>query len=143
MSWKPLTRNNRADYGKRYATDALEVPDVGSIVQTTVERVGPAGTAISISSVFVPGVKPVEVVPGKFELLMMWSVEASTPVTGSGCDEGVTSVELTGDVPQPTENVATVEPVAEPIAEPIAELVAEAPLSPIDVPSASKKKTKG
>lgn len=141
MSWKRIAEKNRNDYGKRFATDAFEIENTGCLIQTTVERVEPGGTAVGISTVLVLGVKVVEVEPGKFKLQSRWPLddefsEAAIGSTGVGLSP-VTEVELTGDALPPTEDVSAVEaaPVVEvaPVeAAPVAEAApVEAPAEPV------------
>ena len=109
MSWKRISKNVRSDYGKRYRTDAFEIADVGCLIQTTVERVEPGGTSVGISSVFVAGIKIVEVAPGEHTLKSRWPLddEFSQAAIGGQCVDlpPVTNVELTGDAQPPAEEV--------------------------------------
>jgi len=160
MSWKQIAQHTRSDYGKRYRTDALEIENAGCLIQTTVERVEPGGTSVGISTVFVPGVKVVEVEPGKFKLSSRWPLDdefAQAAIGGGGVDDEwkpqlpaveqgfakeippVTSVELTNDTLPPTEDVTAV-----PVETAVEIDVPYTPetVAPVD-PAPTKKKAKG
>ena len=155
-----IAQHTRSDYGKRYRTDALEIENAGCLIQTTVERVEPGGTSVGISTVFVPGVKVVEVEPGKFKLSSRWPLDdefAQAAIGGGGVDDEwkpqlpaveqgfakeippVTSVELTNDTLPPTEDVTAV-----PVETAVEIDVPYTPetVAPVD-PAPTKKKAKG